>query len=127
MVSAEQRSPLAPAPLQCLHHYDGCSAPALRFGTVALAAGTACGFSLGIEAQVRTLHASAWLRFAPPTCRMPLGQHHVIPRTDLEGSASPPTNSPLRRQTRKAGRASPSLLVQQPRRARGAWPPGPSD
>ena len=32
----------------------GCSAPALRFGTVALAAGTACGFSLGIEEQVLT-------------------------------------------------------------------------
>src|SRR5262245_40199878 len=67
----------------------GCSAPALRFGTFALAVGTTCGFSLGIEAQVRTFRASAWLRFAPPTCRMPLGQYHATPQADLEGSASP--------------------------------------
>jgi hypothetical protein len=67
----------------------GCSAPANRFGTFALAIGTACGFSLSINAQVRTFRASAWLRFAPPTCRMPLGQYHVIPRADLEGRVSP--------------------------------------
>jgi hypothetical protein len=63
----------------------GCSVPALRFGTFALAVGTACGFSLGIEEQVLTFRTTAWLRFAPPTCRMPLGQYHVIPRADLEG------------------------------------------
>jgi hypothetical protein len=30
------------------------------------------------------------LRFAPPTCRMPLGQYHDIPRADPGGSANPP-------------------------------------
>src|SRR5215813_7100772 len=67
----------------------GCSAPALRFGTVALAAGTACGFSLGIEEQDLTFHTNAWLCFAPPTCRMPLGQYHAIPRADPGGRVNP--------------------------------------
>src|SRR5262249_50993556 len=83
-----QRSSLAPAPLHFITA-TGCSAPAHRFGTFTLAVGAACGFSLVIEAQVRTFRASAWLRFAPPTCRMPLGQYHVIPRTNLEGRVSP--------------------------------------
>src|SRR5215510_421652 len=63
----------------------GCSAPALRFGTFALAVGTACDFSLSIEVQVRTFYASARLRFAPPTCRMPLGPYQDIVRADLAG------------------------------------------
>src|SRR5262249_13876016 len=67
----------------------GCSAPALRFGTFALVVGTTCDFYLGIEAQVRTFHASARLRFAPPTCRMPLGQYHAIPRADPGGRVNP--------------------------------------
>ena len=67
----------------------GCSAPANRFGTFALAVGTACDFSLSIETKVRTFHASAWLRFAPPTCRMPLGPSHDIPRTDPGGRVNP--------------------------------------
>src|SRR5215468_10507911 len=67
----------------------GCSAPASRFGTFALTVGTACGFSLSIETQVRTFHASARLRFAPPTCRMPLGQYHDIPRADPGGRVNP--------------------------------------
>jgi hypothetical protein len=67
----------------------GCSAPALRFGTFALAAGTACGFSLGIEEQVLTFRTNAWLCFAPPTCRMPPGRYHVIPRADPGGRVNP--------------------------------------
>src|SRR5262245_27649704 len=63
----------------------GCSAPALRFGTFVLTVGAACGFSLSIEAQVRTFHASARLALAPPTCRLALGHNQAIPRTDTRG------------------------------------------
>src|SRR5215475_276239 len=51
--------------------------------------GTACGFSLGIEEQDLTFHTNAWLCFAPPTCRMPLGQYHAIPRADPGGRVNP--------------------------------------
>jgi len=67
----------------------GCSAPANRFGTFALAIGTACGFSLSINAQVRTFRTSAWLRFAPPTCRMPLGQYQPSPELIPEVGSTP--------------------------------------
>jgi len=48
MAKAEQRSPFAPAlaPLQELPTTTGCSAPALRVGTLALTVGAACSFSL---------------------------------------------------------------------------------
>ena len=46
-------------------------------------------FSLGIEEQVLTFRTNAWLRFAPPTCRMPLGQYHDIPRADPGGRVNP--------------------------------------
>src|SRR2546429_8123774 len=60
----------------------GCSAPALRFGTLALAVGAACGLSLHPlgEAQGLTFRTKTWSSFAPPTCRMPLGQDQGIPR-----------------------------------------------
>src|ERR1700720_3700138 len=51
----------------------GCSAPAPRFGTLALAVGAACGLSLHADsrqrdrAQVLTFHTKAWSSFAPPT------------------------------------------------------------
>jgi len=67
----------------------GCSVPALRFGTFALAVGTACDFSLGIRGQVLTFRTNAWLCFAPPPCRMSLGQYHVIPRADPGGRDNP--------------------------------------
>src|SRR5262249_41658528 len=68
----------------------GCSVPALRFGTFALAVGTACDFSLlNIEEQVLTFRTNAWLCFAPPPCRMSLGQYHVIPRADPRGRGNP--------------------------------------
>src|SRR6516164_593677 len=69
------------------------SAPALRFGTLALAVGAACGLSLHVlgrdEAQVLTFHTKAWSSFAPPTCRMPLGQYQGIPRADPGGRVTP--------------------------------------
>src|SRR6516162_3133201 len=49
----------------------GCSVPALRFGTLALAVGAACGLSLDIGEQVLTFHTKAWSSFAPPTCQKP--------------------------------------------------------
>src|SRR5207244_7088128 len=70
-----------------------CSAPAPRFGTLALTVGAACGLSLHAdgrdEAQVLTLRTKAWSSFAPPTCRMPLGQYQGIPRADPGGRVTP--------------------------------------
>ena len=37
-------------------------------------------FPLGIAGQVLTFHTRARLSFAPPTCRMPLGQSQCIPQ-----------------------------------------------
>src|SRR5262249_41307870 len=71
----------------------GCSAPVPRFSTLALAVGAACGFSLHVvgrdEAQVLTFRTKAWSSFAPPTCRMPLGQYQGIPRADPGGRVTP--------------------------------------
>src|SRR3984893_3801513 len=67
----------------------GCSVPALRFGTLALAVLAACGLSLDIGEQVLTFHTKAWSSFAAPTCRMPLGPSQDIPQAD-PGEGSPP-------------------------------------
>ena len=67
----------------------GCSAPALRFGTLALTVLAACDFSLGIATQVLTFRTRAWSSFAPPTCRMPLGQASGFPRADPGGRGTP--------------------------------------
>ena len=56
------------------------SAPLRRIGTFGLAVGAACAFSLGIAGQVLTFRTRARLSFAPPTCRMPLGQSQCIPQ-----------------------------------------------
>ena len=70
-----------------------CSAPAPRFGTLALAVGAACGLSLHArrrdEAQVLTFHTKAWSSFKPPTCRMPLGQASGFSRADPGGRDTP--------------------------------------
>ena len=39
--------------------------------------------------QVLTFHTRAWLSFAPPPCRMPLGQSQCIPQADPRGMATP--------------------------------------
>ena len=57
-----------------------CSAPVLRIGTLVLAVLTACDFSLCIGAQVPTFRTKAWLSFAPPPCRMPLGPSQASPK-----------------------------------------------
>src|SRR4249919_3626619 len=61
------------------------SAPLRRISTFGLAVGAACAFSLSIAGQVLTFHTRAWLSFAPPTCRMPLGQSQCIPQADPGG------------------------------------------
>src|SRR3990172_1361564 len=65
------------------------SAPLRRIGTFGLAVGAACAFSLVIAGQVLTFHTRAWLSFAPPTCRMPLGQDQDILRANPEGRVTP--------------------------------------
>ena len=57
-----------------------CSAPVLRIGTVVLAVLAVCDFSLCIGAQVLTFRTKAWLSFAPPPCRMPLGPSQASPK-----------------------------------------------
>ena len=65
------------------------SAPLRRIGTFGLAVGAACAFSLAIAGQVLTFRTGAWSSFAPPTCRMPLGQSQGIPRADPGGRVTP--------------------------------------
>src|SRR5712675_1635937 len=46
-------------------------------------------FSLDIAGQVLTFRTRARLSFAPPTCRMPLGQSQDISQADPEGRVTP--------------------------------------
>jgi hypothetical protein len=57
-----------------------CSVPELRIGTLVLADFAACDFSLAIGAQVLPFRTKAWLSFAPPPCRMPLGPSQASPK-----------------------------------------------
>src|SRR5215472_13308673 len=93
VAKAEQRSPFAPAPLQGLQGYYGLLRPCAprRYSRPR-------GWSrLRLvpsrhqrdEAQVLTFHTKAWSSFAPPTCRMPLGQYQGIPRADPGGRVTP--------------------------------------
>src|SRR6266704_2066330 len=66
-----------------------CSVSVLRIGTLILAVGAACDLSLCIGGQVLTFRTRAWLSFAPPTCRMPLGQASGFPRADPGGRVTP--------------------------------------
>src|SRR5262249_9646055 len=60
-----------------------------RFGTLDLAVGAAWSSPLASERQVLTFRTRAWLSFAPPTCRMPLGRAPGIPRADPGGRVTP--------------------------------------
>src|SRR6516162_4370023 len=93
MAKAEQRRPFAPAPLQGLRRYYGLLRPCapLRYSRPR-------GWSrLRLvpsrrqrdEAQVLTFHTKAWSSFAPPTCRMPLGQASGFSRADPGGRVTP--------------------------------------
>src|SRR5450755_3430712 len=98
MAKAEQRSPLAPAPLQDLQRYYGLlrPCPARRvLSPSRLTPLVACPFTPPIEgercdaAQVLTFHTKAWSSFAPPTCRMPPGPYQASPELIPE-EGSPP-------------------------------------
>jgi hypothetical protein len=66
-----------------------CSAPVLRIGTLILAVCATWMSPLASERQVLTFRTRAWLSFAPPTCRMALGQYQASPKLiSEEGSAS---------------------------------------
>src|SRR5262249_7017402 len=65
------------------------SEPDRCIGTFSLAVVAACAFSLSIAGQVLTFHTRARLSFAPPPCRMPLGQSQDIPQADPRGMATP--------------------------------------
>ena len=61
----------------------------LRFGTLVLAVWAAWTSPLASERQVLTFRTRAWLSFAPPTCRMPLGQASGFSRADPGGRDTP--------------------------------------
>jgi hypothetical protein len=61
----------------------------LRFGTLVLAVCAAWTSPLASERQVLTFRTRAWLSFAPPTCRMPLGQASGCSRADPGGRGTP--------------------------------------
>ena len=65
------------------------SAPVLRIGTLVLAVLAACDFPLYIGAQVLTFRTKAWLSFAPPPCRMPLGPSQASPKLIPKGWPPP--------------------------------------
>src|SRR6266851_10465476 len=46
-------------------------------------------FPLASPDQVLTFRTRAWLSFAPPTCRMPLGQASGFPQADPGGRVTP--------------------------------------
>ena len=61
----------------------------LRFGTLVLAVCAAWTSPLASERQVLTFRTRAWLSFAPPTCRMPLGQASGFSRANPGGRGTP--------------------------------------
>src|SRR5439155_14177174 len=90
VASAEQRSPFGPAPLQ--------SPSSLLRATPPLRSASVLSSSrfwpletspFASEQQVLTFRTRAWLSFAPPTCRMLLGQTSGFPRADRGGRVSP--------------------------------------
>src|SRR5215472_11711234 len=74
---------------RCPAHTTSCSAPVLRFGTLVLAVCAAGTSPLASERQVLTFRTRAWLSFAPPACRMPLGQASGFSRADPGGRVTP--------------------------------------
>src|ERR1700721_3743660 len=87
--STAMTCPLAPRALPRFIATTRQSAPLRRIGTFGLAVGAACAFSLGVAGQVLTFRTRARLSFAPPPCRMPLGQSQCIPQADPGGVATP--------------------------------------
>src|ERR1700722_18291302 len=92
MAKAEQRAPSLPPHYTAFHTTTGCSVPALRIGTLALAVGAACGFSLravgATEHRFSRSIRKPELRAAymPDVARAVSG----IPRADPGGKGHPP-------------------------------------
>ena len=97
MAKAEQRSPLAPAPLQDLQRYYGLlrPCPACRYSRPRdwrrlwlvpsrRPEGERCD-----AGQVLTFHTKAWSSFAPPTCPDAARAVSGIPRADPGGRVIP--------------------------------------
>ena len=61
----------------------------LRIGTLVLVVCATWMSPLASERQVLTFRTRAWLSFAPPTCRMTLGQYQGIPQADPGGRVTP--------------------------------------
>ena len=102
------------------------SAPLRRIGTFGLAVVAACAFSLGIAGQVLTFRTRACLSFAPPTRRMPLGQHSGQPPNSSREKGQPPVLtssnpiSTLHRRFACARLSQPCLPGSSSRRFRNA-------
>ena len=98
MAKAEQRSPFAPAPLRGFQRYYGLLRPCHCASVLSpsrltplVASPVMPAFEVaGIHAvQVLTFRTKAWSRFAPPTCRMPLGRSQASPEL-IQEEGSPP-------------------------------------
>src|ERR1017187_3556650 len=82
---------------RALNPNTGCSAPALRFGTLILMGASHLDFSLRIGAQVPTFRARAQLSFTPSSCRMSSGQQSGHPpNLSRVNDFSPVLTSPIR-------------------------------
>src|SRR3984957_18262949 len=80
--STAMTCPLGSTGITPLHRYYEAVRPSPAHRYFGLAVGAACALSLGIAGHVLTFHTRARLSFAPPTCRMPLGQSQCIPQAD---------------------------------------------
>src|ERR1700716_598632 len=88
-ISKAMTHPLRSTGITPLQHYYEAVPPLRRISTFGLAVGAACAFSFSIAGQVLTFRTRARLSFAPPPCRMPLGQSQSIPQADPGGVATP--------------------------------------
>ena len=79
-LNGDDPPPFAPRALPRFITTTEQSAPLRRIGNFSLAVVAACAFSLGITGQVLTFRTGARLSFAPPICRVPLGQSQCLPQ-----------------------------------------------
>src|ERR1700726_3576133 len=80
--STAMTCPLCSTGITPLHHYYGAVRPSPAHRYFRPHGWTRLCLSLSIAGQVLTFHTRARLSFAPPTCRMPLGQSQCIPQAD---------------------------------------------
>ena len=80
--STAMTCPLCSTGITPLHHYCGAVRPSPAHRYFRPHGWSRLCLSLSIAGQVLTFHTRARLSFAPPTCRMPLGQSQCIPQAD---------------------------------------------